>query len=155
MSNNNKLALKFRCPSELEGHLPRPVPATQGVPDWLKAMPAKAFSDINLRDEETVKRCPPFIDAMTCGFLLPLICDLRIENGADHLGQRDSRRGSSRFSPFADRISRQGTGHRYAAFRSPTALLLNSTICGPSRPRKAMRCSSRIPSIALICHSPR
>ena len=81
MSNNNKLALKFRCPSELEGHLPPPIPATQGVPDWLKAMPAKAFSAINLRDEETVKRCPPFIDAMTCGFLIPLICDLRVENG--------------------------------------------------------------------------
>lgn len=79
--NNDKLTLKFRCPAELEGRLPPPVPANQGVPDWLKAMPSKAYSTINLRDEETVKRCPPFIDAMTCGFLLPLMCDLRIENG--------------------------------------------------------------------------
>lgn len=80
-NNNNKLTLKFRCPAELEGLLPPPVPANQGVPDWLKAMPAKAYSTINLRDEETVKRCPPFVDAMTCGFLLPLMCDLRIDNG--------------------------------------------------------------------------
>ncbi|KJC62035.1 hypothetical protein UP10_01195 [Bradyrhizobium sp. LTSPM299] len=81
MPTNDKLTLKFRCPRELEGYLPRPVPAAQGVPDWLKAMPAKAFSSINLRDEETVKRCPPFVDAMTHGFLLPLICDLKVENG--------------------------------------------------------------------------
>jgi hypothetical protein len=57
------------------------VPAAQGVPDWIKSMPAEAFSSINLRDEETIKRCPPVIDAMTSGFLLPLICDLRVENG--------------------------------------------------------------------------
>jgi hypothetical protein len=82
MTNNNKQhTLKFRCPGELEGHLPPPVPATLGIPDWLKAMPAKAFSAINTRDEETIKRCPPFIDAMTCGFLIPLLCDIRVENG--------------------------------------------------------------------------
>lgn len=82
MSTSPKpLTLKFRCPAELEGKLPRPVPANQGVPDWLKKMPTKAFNGINLHDEETVKRCPPFVDAMTCGFLIPLICDLRVENG--------------------------------------------------------------------------
>lgn len=77
----NELHLKFRCPRELEGHLPLPVPATQGVPDWLKTMPATAFSSINIREEETVKRCPPFIDAMTHGFLIPLVCDLRVASG--------------------------------------------------------------------------
>jgi hypothetical protein len=76
------LTLKFSCPVELEGKLPPPVPASLGLPDWLKAMPTKAFSSINLREEETVKRCPPVVDAMTTGFLLPLICDLKVENGA-------------------------------------------------------------------------
>lgn len=76
------LTLKFRCPVELEGKLPPPVPASLGLPDWLKAMPTKAFSSINLREEETVKRCPPVVDAMTTGFLLPLICDLKVENGS-------------------------------------------------------------------------
>jgi hypothetical protein len=52
------------------------------MPEWLKAMPAQAYSGVNRRDDNTVKRCPPFIDAMTSGFPLPLICDLRIENGA-------------------------------------------------------------------------
>src|SRR5262249_27918953 len=30
---------------------------------------------------QTVKRCPPFIDAMTYGFLIPLACDLKLTNG--------------------------------------------------------------------------
>jgi hypothetical protein len=45
-------------------------------------MPAQAFSPLAGADDDTVKRCPPFIDAMTCGFLMPLICDVRVENGA-------------------------------------------------------------------------
>jgi hypothetical protein len=79
--NNNKLTLKFRCPRELEGRLPSPMQASLGLPDWLKAMPTKAVSSLDFREEETVKRCPPFVDAMTSGFLIPLICDLRVENG--------------------------------------------------------------------------
>ena len=75
------MTLQFRCPVELEGMIPPPVPATSGLPDWLRAMPPQAFNAINLREENTIKRCPPFIDAMTSGFLIPLICDLRIENG--------------------------------------------------------------------------
>jgi hypothetical protein len=76
------MTLKFRCPAELEGKLPPPVPATLGLPGWLKAMPTRAFSSIKMREEDTVKRCPPFVDAMTSGFLIPLFCDLRIEDGA-------------------------------------------------------------------------
>jgi hypothetical protein len=81
VANNETMTLKFRCPAELEGKLPPPVPASLGLPGWLKTMPSQAFSAINLRDEDTIKRCPPFVDAMTSGFLIPLICDLTIENG--------------------------------------------------------------------------
>jgi hypothetical protein len=35
-----------------------------------------------MREEDTIKRCPPFVDAMTSGFLIPLVCDLRVENGS-------------------------------------------------------------------------
>ncbi|MBV9419483.1 MAG: hypothetical protein JO348_06890 [Alphaproteobacteria bacterium] len=73
--------LTFRCPKELDGLLPPPVPAAQGLPDWIRQMPARAFNAIVANEDDTVKRCPPFIDAMTNGFLIPLICDLRFENG--------------------------------------------------------------------------
>ena len=75
------LTLTFRCPAELEGRIAPPVPAALGLPDWLKAMPAQAFSAVTGADDDTVKRCPPFIDAMTAGFLMPLSCDVRVENG--------------------------------------------------------------------------
>jgi hypothetical protein len=46
-----------------------------------KTMPPQAFNAISGREINTVKRCPPFVDAMTHGFLIPLMCDLRFENG--------------------------------------------------------------------------
>jgi hypothetical protein len=75
------VTLTFRCPAELEGLIPAPVPANLGLPGWLKAMPSQAFNAMHGREKDTVKRCPPFVDAMTSGFLIPLICDLRFENG--------------------------------------------------------------------------
>ncbi|THD58682.1 hypothetical protein [Phenylobacterium sp.] len=75
------MMLTFRCPKELEGLLPPPVPAAAGLPGWLKTMPAQAFSAVVSGEDDTAKRCPPFIDAMTSGFLIPLICDLKVENG--------------------------------------------------------------------------
>jgi hypothetical protein len=80
-SKDNAMTLTFRCPAELEGLLPAPVPAALGLPDWFKAMPPQAFNVVNSSIGDTVKRCPPFIDAMTYGFLIPLICDLKVENG--------------------------------------------------------------------------
>lgn len=71
----------FRCPKALDGLVPPPLPAAQGLPDWLRAMPAHAFSTIVQADDDTVKRCPPFVDAMTAGFLLRLMCDVRVQNG--------------------------------------------------------------------------
>jgi hypothetical protein len=71
----------FRCPPELEGILPRPIPAVRGLPDWFKDMPQKAFSPIKGEEVPTIKKCPPVIDAMTYGFLMPLACDLKVENG--------------------------------------------------------------------------
>jgi hypothetical protein len=72
--------ITFRCPPELDAILPRPIPAVMGIPDWFKSMPASAFSDIVQTDQMTVKKCPPFIDAMTFGFLIPLVTDLHVEN---------------------------------------------------------------------------
>lgn len=73
--------LRFRCPPELRDVLPPPVPAGLGMPEWLKAMPQRTPSVLNFHEDDTVKRCPPFVDAMTKGFLLPLMCDVRVENG--------------------------------------------------------------------------
>ena len=36
---------------------------------------------VGVGENDTVKRCPPFIDTMTCGFRMPLMCDLRVQDG--------------------------------------------------------------------------
>ncbi len=72
----------FRCDPRLSEHLPRPVPARTALPDWLRAMPAKAHSEIHGRDIRTVKQCPPFVDAMAYGVLILLPCDVVVERGA-------------------------------------------------------------------------
>jgi hypothetical protein len=55
------MTLKFRCPQELDGRLPLPVPAARGLPDWFNTMPQQAFNPLASIDDDTVKRCPPFI----------------------------------------------------------------------------------------------
>jgi hypothetical protein len=76
------MSLTFRCPPELEQILPRPSPALLGLPEWFKGMPGSAFSGVLQSEQPTVKKCPPFIDAMTYGFLIPLMTDIEVEDGA-------------------------------------------------------------------------
>jgi len=77
----NRLTVNFRCPPELESILPRPIPAVRGLPEWFKALPQQNFSTVANAELMTIKKCPPFIDAMTYGFLMPLTADLKLENG--------------------------------------------------------------------------
>ena len=81
MSEATEGRIVFRCPPELEGILPRPIPAVRGLPDWFKALPQQAFSETKGQDIPTIKKCPPVIDAMTYGYLMPLACDLKVANG--------------------------------------------------------------------------
>ena len=58
-----------------------PVPAAMALPDWLRKMPKSAFSETHGEDVRTLKQCPPFIDAMSYGFVIPLPCDVEVRNG--------------------------------------------------------------------------
>lgn len=72
----------FRCDPALLDILPRPVPAKHALPDWLRAMAPKAYSELHGREIRTVKQCPPFVDAMSHGFMILLPCDIHVERGA-------------------------------------------------------------------------
>jgi hypothetical protein len=71
----------FRCDPALADLIPKPVPARQALPDWLRSMPRHAFSEVHGEDVRTVKQCPPFVDAMAQGFIMPLPCDVTVEAG--------------------------------------------------------------------------
>ncbi|UCI07822.1 hypothetical protein [Mesorhizobium sp. B1-1-8] len=75
------MRIVFRCDPALAEILPRPVAARGILPDWLRAMPAKAHSEIHGRAIRTVKQCPPFVDAMSYGFMILLPCDVTVHNG--------------------------------------------------------------------------
>ncbi len=81
MNNAGEMTLTFRCAPELDKILPRPIPAVRGLPDWFKAMPQSTFNATMGDETQTVKKCPPFIDAMTYGFLIPLVTDLEVRDG--------------------------------------------------------------------------
>jgi hypothetical protein len=81
MVQADQIALTFRCSSELLPLLPRPIPAALGLPDWFKALPQKAFNPTLGEEMHGIKKCPPVIDAMTYGFLIPLAMDLSLQNG--------------------------------------------------------------------------
>jgi hypothetical protein len=73
--------ITFRCVPKLAEVLPRPVPALEGLPEWLKVMPSTVHSALKDGDIDTVKRCPPFVDAMSYGYLMPLVADLTFRSG--------------------------------------------------------------------------
>ncbi len=75
------MKLAFRCDPAHRALLPEPKPAKGGLPAWLKSMPSEAWSEIAGADVRTVKQCPPFIDAMGAGVLMPLIADLAFKDG--------------------------------------------------------------------------
>ena len=71
----------FRCDPALRDKLPRPAPALQALPEWLRTMPGAAFSELHGREVRTVKQCPPFVDAMRHGFVMRLPCDVTVVDG--------------------------------------------------------------------------
>src|SRR5919199_3382460 len=75
------MRVTFRCDPALLDLLPRPVPARQALPDWLRSMPMRTFSGLHGQEIRTVKQCPPFVDAMAHGFVIPLPCDVRVGDG--------------------------------------------------------------------------
>ena len=108
----SECSIAFKCPPELADILPRPFPAVQGLPDWYKSMPIRAFSALLNSDQLTVKKCPPFIDAMTFGFLIPLMTDLKVEDGLfswDHAVPQGSSAGTAH-SPIDFHDNSQVTG---------------------------------------------
>jgi hypothetical protein len=50
---------------------PAPMPAAQAIPQWLKEMPMEVAAGGG-QILPSVKKCPPFVEAMTCGYLMPL-----------------------------------------------------------------------------------
>lgn len=115
------MRIVFRCLPELEPLLPRPVPAKRGLPDWLKAMPLQAESEDAGKTVKTVKRCAPFVDAMSLGVLVPLPCDLHYSDGCFEWSWSD-------LPPFPRHTPRAPLGFHVAAQVTGTPLYRDDTL---------------------------
>lgn len=72
--------IEFRCAPEDLGVIAEPVPAKGALPDWLKRLPAVDKAALSTTDNGlTIKRCMPFLDALSTGWLLPLGATVRLE----------------------------------------------------------------------------
>ncbi len=76
----------FTCQPEDHGVIAPPVPAKAYLPDWFRRLPAVDDGVSGLNNTGlTVKRCMPFLDAMTTGWIIVLPATVRLdisENGS-------------------------------------------------------------------------
>lgn len=68
-------AVRFLCNSGLEGVFPHPVPAKKAAPHFYKVIPPQSSE---VPSSSTVKRCVPFMEAMTAGFIIPMWSDMHV-----------------------------------------------------------------------------
>lgn len=79
---------------------PHPKPSSSFIPTWFKDMPSfigdKKYIGGNGNPNSTVKKCVPFLDVMTAGYMIPLPCDVyfrqkgkTIEVNSSYAGQTD------------------------------------------------------------------
>lgn len=83
--------IEFLCYPEDKGVIPEPIPSRKFIPDWFKRLQPKMYEDASKSgggglESSTIKRCPPFLDAMTTGWLIPLAADVEFKTNNDASG---------------------------------------------------------------------
>ena len=80
---NKETKLEFMAQTGDYGNIPEPYPARKLTPGWYKALPPRLHAGL---ESGTLKRCPPFLDAMTMGWIIPLAADVEIKSNEDASG---------------------------------------------------------------------
>ena len=65
--------MKIEFFSQYADLIDKPVPLSKATPDWFKKFETHMNNDLN---DPTVKKCVPFLDAMTCGYVIKLPFDI-------------------------------------------------------------------------------
>lgn len=73
--------IEFLCHEEDIGIIPAPYPANKLMPNWYKALPGK-IGNKGL-ESSTIKRCNPFLDSMSIGWIIPLAADIEFVTNDD------------------------------------------------------------------------
>lgn len=77
---HTKPRIEFTCEAADHGVIAEPVAAKTHLPDWFRKLPPidKRFESAT-DNGMTIKRCMPFLDAMTTGWIIPLAATVRLE----------------------------------------------------------------------------
>ncbi len=80
LSPRRNNTIRFLCRPEDEGVIAPPVPAKAYLPQWFRKLAPVTQDQLSPQDNGlTVKRCMPFLDAMTTGWIIPLAATVRME----------------------------------------------------------------------------
>ena len=72
--------IQFLCRAKRCGVIAEPMPARNELPDWFRRLPGVDRDHLfATNDGVTVKRCPPFLDALATGWIVPLAATIRLE----------------------------------------------------------------------------
>lgn len=120
----SKNVITFSHEPGWEDVYPKPIPAVKGMPDFFKKL--DPFLDKMDPQSSTAKKCIPFIDAMTAGYIIPLWADLHVIAQGD-----DLRAEFSKNMPMRESISghpeKQLKDHPYTdSYLSSNALKLHN-----------------------------
>lgn len=72
--------IEFLCRPQDKGLIAEPVPAKSVIPPWFRRLPGIDESQVSATNNGlTVKRCMPFLDALSAGWIVPLAAPVRLE----------------------------------------------------------------------------
>jgi hypothetical protein len=72
--------VEFHCRPEDKDVIAEPVPARSVVPSWFRELPGVDAAQVSATNNgRTVKRCMPFLDALSVGWIIPLAATVRLE----------------------------------------------------------------------------
>lgn len=74
-----KVQVDFMCEPRDKGVIAEPVPAKTQLPDWFRKIPAVDKAHLTPTNNGlTVKRCMPFLDALSIGWMIPIAATVRL-----------------------------------------------------------------------------
>lgn len=137
-------AIEFLCAPEDEGVIAAPFAGRPHLPDWFRRLVPVDRDRLGATDNGlTVKRCMPFFDAMTTGWIIPLAATVRLEIG------EEGRRLDAGWEFDRTMVSNHSRT-RWPATRMSHVPRPSSTTTGRCAPRPAGAASSCRPSTATL-----